>query len=140
METFAQRLLDALKRTNGGNRSELARHASVSPQAVQKWCSGDGEPRGKNLSAVAAYLNVTPEYLKFGTGSEAAMLALAAPPPVQPPAFELVYADPKELHLLTKYRESTDDGKAQLLLSADLTEKKPAKLLPAKPEKQPRAS
>lgn len=131
METFGKRLIDALQRINGGNQSELARFAKVSPQAVQKWCSEKGEPRGKNLESVATYLNVTPEYLKFGSCSEAAMLALAPPPP-PPPFLALTYADANELRLLTSYRESTDDGKHQLLMASEMTEKIPEKLLPAK--------
>ncbi|MET3133604.1 transcriptional regulator with XRE-family HTH domain [Oxalobacteraceae bacterium GrIS 1.11] len=132
MNTFALRLLDALKRTNGGNKSELARFLKVTPQAVQKWCGGEGEPRGQNLLNTAIYLSVTPEYLKFGIGAETA--AVVAPPPSPPPLPEpeLIYAYPDEMKIITAYRESTDKGKHQMLVSSEMTEKKPAALLPAK--------
>ncbi len=66
---MAQRLIDALTRKNGGNQSELARFVKVSPQAVQKWISGESEPRGINLTRAAQFLGVSPSYLKFGEAS-----------------------------------------------------------------------
>jgi phage repressor protein C with HTH and peptisase S24 domain len=41
----------------------------VSPQAVQKWLAGESEPRGANLTKAAAFLGVSPSFLKFGTAS-----------------------------------------------------------------------
>src|SRR5580700_585007 len=61
-------LLDA---KNGGNQSELARHAGVSPQAVQQWVAGKTAPRGNHLAKVADYLGVTRSFLLYGEQSAA---------------------------------------------------------------------
>ncbi len=66
MNTIASRLARYLELKNGGNQSELARYCGVSPQAVQKWISGDSEPRGGNLAKIADFLNVTPALLQYG--------------------------------------------------------------------------
>jgi phage repressor protein C with HTH and peptisase S24 domain len=66
MDTMAKRLQQYLNEKNGGNQSELARFVRVSPQAVQKWISGESEPRGRNLELAAEFLGVTPATLKFG--------------------------------------------------------------------------
>lgn len=63
---MGQRISDALHRKNGGNQSEMARFIGVSPQAVQKWISGETEPRGKNLTKAAEFLGVSEVFLKFG--------------------------------------------------------------------------
>lgn len=63
---MAKRLETLLQAKNQGNQSEMARYVGVSPQAVQKWCAGQSEPRGKNLEMAAEFLGVTPAYLKFG--------------------------------------------------------------------------
>ena len=49
-----------------GNQSELARFCGLSPQAVQKWISGETAPRGKNLIKAAEFLGVSPIELQFG--------------------------------------------------------------------------
>lgn len=66
METMANRIEQALMRKNGGNQSEMARFVGVSPQAVQKWISGEAEPRGKNLVKAAEFLGIPAPVLKFG--------------------------------------------------------------------------
>lgn len=69
---MAKRLQHYLNEKNGGNQSELARFVKVTPQAVQKWVSGESEPRGRNLELAAEFLGITPAMLKFGptdTGS-----------------------------------------------------------------------
>jgi SOS-response transcriptional repressor LexA len=60
------RLAALLDAKNGGNQSELARHAGVSPQAVQQWISGKTVPRGNHLAKVADYLGVTRSFLLYG--------------------------------------------------------------------------
>lgn len=66
MDTMANRLEQGLLKKNGGNQSEMARFIGVTPQAVQKWISGESEPRGKNLEAAANFLGLTPAFLKYG--------------------------------------------------------------------------
>lgn len=62
LSTRLRRLLDASNR----NRSELARHVGVSPQAVQKWLAGEAEPRRHHIEAIASFLGVTPSALLYG--------------------------------------------------------------------------
>lgn len=64
---MANRLEISLQNKNGGNQSELARFVGVSPQAVQKWVSGETVPKGNNLTKAAEFLGVSPAYLQFGT-------------------------------------------------------------------------
>lgn len=66
METMAQRLERALLQKNGGNQSEMARYVGVSPQAVQKWISGESQPRGENLRKASEFLGVPAPILQFG--------------------------------------------------------------------------
>ena len=65
---MANRLEAALIKKNGGNQSEMARFIGVSPQAVQKWISGESEPRGKNLRLASEFLGVPEAILKYGEG------------------------------------------------------------------------
>lgn len=127
---FAARLQKLLDEHAEGNQSALARAVDCSPQAVNKWLGGEQFPRGQLLHKVAAFLNTTPTYLRFGDGPE----QLPPPPPPPLPPLVLAYIDPvKEATLLSHFREGTDLGKQQLLLSAAHIEKKPAIELPAKP-------
>ena len=66
MENLSTRLRALLDARNGGNRSALARHVGVSPQAVQKWLLGETEPRRHHIDAIAAFLGVTPAMLLYG--------------------------------------------------------------------------
>ena len=66
METFAQRLIRLLERKNNNNQSELARFVGVSPQAVQKWAAGKGQPRGDNLTRTAEFFGISKAGLLFG--------------------------------------------------------------------------
>ncbi|NIA00979.1 helix-turn-helix domain-containing protein [Massilia sp. CCM 8734] len=119
-----QRLREALQRKNGGNASELARYAQVVPQAVSKWLTGTQFPRDRALDLAAEFLNVTPEYLKFGT------------PTVRPPPTEdsliLMYVKPLEAKLLTNFRESTEQGQHQMMISSTHAEKLSSEKLPEK--------
>lgn len=119
-----QRLQEALERKNGGNASELARYSGVTPQAVSKWLKGMQFPRDKALDKAAEFLNVTPEYLKFGTPTIRA----------QPAADSLIlmYVKPIEAKLLTHFRESTEQGQQQMMISSTHAEKLPPEKLPAK--------
>lgn len=66
MKSMANRIELALRNKNGGNQSELARFIGVSPQAVQKWVSGEAAPKGDNLKKAAEFLGVSAAYLQFG--------------------------------------------------------------------------
>lgn len=50
--TFSRRLREVLGRL-GLSQSELARRIGVTPQAVQRWCNGIGEPRKKALEEIS---------------------------------------------------------------------------------------
>jgi SOS-response transcriptional repressor LexA len=63
---LATRMAALLDERNGGNQSELARFAGVTPQAVQQWMSGKTAPRGRNLAKVAEFLRVTRAHLQYG--------------------------------------------------------------------------
>lgn len=117
-----KRLYEALQRKNGGNASELARYAGVVPQAVSKWLKGTQFPRDKALSLAAEFLDVTPEYLKFGT------------PTIRIPTDSLIlmYVKPVEVQLLTHFREATEQGQQQMMISSTHAEKLPPEKLPAK--------
>lgn len=123
---FAKRLGDALELKNGGNQSDLARHVGCTPQAVNKWLAGSQFPRDRVLRKVAEYLNVTPEFLKFGTPT--------VPPPPPPEQWILSYIKIEEAEILTHYRSSTETGKRQMRAAAVSAEKLPAAKLPKKPK------
>ena len=50
----------------GISQDKLAQALNVSRQAVQKWESGASVPDQKNLIAIAAYFNVSIDYLLTG--------------------------------------------------------------------------
>jgi transcriptional regulator with XRE-family HTH domain len=102
MEEMKDRIDRLLLAKNGGNQSELARFVGVTPQAVQKWVSGDSEPKGGNLRKAAEFLNVSPAYLRFGSDGERAMVA----EPVSPTLPEI-----EEAELLRVMREMTGELK-----------------------------
>ncbi|NEX63672.1 helix-turn-helix domain-containing protein [Noviherbaspirillum galbum] len=56
------------------NESQNSR--SVTVAAVRKWLTGAAIPSQEKLQALAALLDVSPEWLRFGTGS---MIAVACP-------------------------------------------------------------
>ncbi|MCY0916441.1 helix-turn-helix domain-containing protein [Massilia antarctica] len=117
---FAERLAVALKR-KGARQNALAHYAECTQQAVSKWLKGHQVPRDKTLMLVAEFLNVTPEYLKFGP---------SAPLPELP--MMLTYVTAAEAELLTRYRESSEKGKRQLWISSQHAEKLAAVDLPKK--------
>lgn len=59
---FSERLARAMENKNM-DADTLAILASVSPITVQRWLSGEYEPRNKNLRAVAHVLNTSSSYL-----------------------------------------------------------------------------
>lgn len=59
---FSERLARAMENKNM-DADTIAILASVSPITVQRWLSGEYEPRNKNLRAVAHVLNTSSSYL-----------------------------------------------------------------------------
>lgn len=112
MSTPAERLKRSLARLGRGAYSQLARHLGVSPQAVRSWVEEGIIPRGDLLERSAAFLNVDPAWLRFGD--------------VRPgwrPELILEYLVGDEILLIQNFRKSTDDGKAQLLIASEASEK-----------------
>ncbi len=62
---FPNRLYE-LRRKAGLSQEELADLVGVTRQAVQKWEAGTSRPDMDNLTALAAYFNVTLDYLVLG--------------------------------------------------------------------------
>jgi phage repressor protein C with HTH and peptisase S24 domain len=90
MDTMANRLQQYLNEKNGGNQSELARFVKVSPQAVQKWVSGEAEPRGRNLELAAEFLGVSAATLKFGPAEGSSRVTAVHPDDPHDPAIVYV--------------------------------------------------
>ena len=59
---LSERLTHAMEKMNI-DISTLALLANISPVTVQRWLSGEYEPRNKNLRAVAHVLNTSSSYL-----------------------------------------------------------------------------
>lgn len=119
---MAARLQEYLQRKNGGNQSELARFVGVSPQAVQKWMSGEAEPRGKNLDRAAEFLGVAPAVLKFGTDVD--QPSIIAAHPEDPPHPDMVYIPESRIqfsagngHVVVDYEIVEDQEPATYKLS-----------------------
>ena len=79
-EAFSRRLRDALERIgdNGSSPARLAREfnrrypgSPVTLHAVRKWLLGDALPAQDKLRVLAAWLGVTPEWLRFGAADDA---------------------------------------------------------------------
>lgn len=76
---FAQRLRKALKRSpkKVETPTELAlqfslRHkgGQITPQAAQKWLTGQAQPSPEKIETLAEWLNVSPRWLRFGVQDE----------------------------------------------------------------------
>jgi SOS-response transcriptional repressor LexA len=66
METFAERLIESLKKQKV-TQSELARLLGIKPQSVQALCSGRAKTTAY-LSDISQILNVSPIWLRSGKG------------------------------------------------------------------------
>jgi transcriptional regulator with XRE-family HTH domain len=76
-QEFSKRLRDALKRTQAPARGAagIAREFNlrysgtpVTAQAVGKWLSGKSLPSQDKMRALASWLEVSPQWLRFGEG------------------------------------------------------------------------
>lgn len=101
------------------------------PQAVSKWAAGAQMPRGEQMEKLAAWLNTTPGYLRFGAISD----EMPPPPPPPPgPKFILMWVESGlEVPLLNDFRLGTERGQKQLLAAARRMEKRPEDDWPREP-------
>lgn len=112
MDTIAYRLKKEMARLGRGGMSRLARYLDVSPQAVRSWIHDGIIPRDDLLERAAAFLGVNPIYLRYGDTRFA-----EAPRPI------LEYLVGDEIKLIQNFRRSTEDGKSQLLIASEASEK-----------------
>lgn len=76
-QSFSRRLRDSLKRAQGntGGPAKIAREFNlryegtpVTVQAVRKWISGKSLPSQDKIRALALWLDVSPQWLRYGEG------------------------------------------------------------------------
>lgn len=86
---FSRRLRETLKRTQAhvGGPAALAREFNlrydgtpVTVQAVRKWVSGKALPSQDKIRALALWLEVSPQWLRYGEGESAAARTLRQEP------------------------------------------------------------
>jgi len=68
-DSFAKRLR-LTREELGHSQTAVANYLGITPQSVQQWEDGKTEPRGHRLEALALFLTVSPEWLKFGVPQE----------------------------------------------------------------------
>lgn len=82
---FSRRLRESLRRAeaDGGGAAALAREFNlrydgtpVTVQAVRKWVSGKSLPSQDKIRALALWLKVSPQWLRYGEGEGAPARAL----------------------------------------------------------------
>lgn len=61
----------------GYNQSELSRMVGVTAQCVQQWEKGTATPRGKNLAKLSKSLNISEQYVLFGSNDSETNLYMA---------------------------------------------------------------
>ena len=66
--TFAQRVAVMMAR-KGLNQSDVARAVGYTPTAIWNWLQGNTLPRSETLSALAALLDVSEDWLREGDAS-----------------------------------------------------------------------
>jgi transcriptional regulator with XRE-family HTH domain len=59
-------IIKKLREEKGDTQTGLATALKVSRTTITNWESGQDEPKGDNLKALATYFNVTTSYLKSG--------------------------------------------------------------------------
>lgn len=86
---FSQRLVDTLKRAgvDGINATQVAREfnrryqgKAVSMYGVRKWLLGEAIPSQNKIRALAEWLGVSSEWLRFGEGGHEALREPSSPP------------------------------------------------------------
>lgn len=81
---------------------EIALACGVTPQAVGGWLKGS-RPRRKHLASLAAFFNVSVDYLLHGSGSLGRTIALEE---LMAEASELDYQDIKALVMMARHLNS----------------------------------
>lgn len=108
-QAFAARLNQALKRSRKkiSTPSELAVQFNlnyggdpISPQAVQKWMSGQNRPSPDKIETLAAMLSVSNQWLRFGIPEP----VTNARRPAQKPAIKHVAPTQAEVLLINRIR------------------------------------
>lgn len=89
------------RRARGWSQAELAKRAGISQQAVQRYESGEREPRVSSVIAMASALGVTLSYL----------LGLDSP--------DGSGITPDESRLVAMYRSADTRGKALIMMNAE---------------------
>lgn len=107
-KAFATRLRQALKRSSKRieTASELAiqfnlRHPAepITPQAAQKWLTGSARPTADKIKTLAAWLDVSEQWLRFGVTD------MKRPrQPTQPQGAETIVPTEEELELVGRLR------------------------------------
>lgn len=70
MASKTKDVLVHLMAERGLTQSDIARALSVRPQAVQQWVSGKTRPTGKNLEALAEFLQLPPAVIVHGPAAD----------------------------------------------------------------------
>lgn len=103
---FSRRLLATLKRAGVRTVSptKLAidfnlhhRGKPVSTQAAHKWLNGGAIPSQEKIRTLAAWLRVSPEYLRYGDGEKVAKNVLRQNVPPYVPLEEQILTDFRQL-------------------------------------------
>lgn len=76
----------AARKQRDVTRNEIAEAVGVDPSTVSLWEADTKVPREKALVALAAYLGVTPAYLRYGIEPSRSYGLVAEPEPVAKPA------------------------------------------------------
>lgn len=103
-------------------------------QTIQLWEKPGGTaPSRTNQAAAAKGLRCSVEWLVTGIGSPDDPTDLPTPKvvPEDPPSERMVlqWVSPRECNLLEQFRLSFEDGRKEIEIAADLTEKRPLSLI-----------
>lgn len=108
-KAFAERLRQALKRSgkDASSATELAmqfnlRHPNepITVQAAQKWLTGKARPTLDKVQTLAAWLNVSVEWLRFGVSNPSSIYTDTAPLE----SLQTQELSPQDISFLTKFK------------------------------------
>lgn len=101
---IGERIKEARKKF-GISQSELARRIEVKPQAVQAWEALKNGPTRKRIQLIARELNISPQWLEFGTESGGTILEFKEKPEKESEPF------PSDKYaLIPRYEAKTSTG------------------------------
>ena len=119
-EEFSKRLREAFKRrgVNTSSPTQLARDFSdfyqgrrVSSQAVRKWLNGEAIPSQDKLKVLAGWLEITPDWLRFGTGGSAQTVQQVSP------AYRAVLSDQELVKRYRRLNRRQQQAVAEIIVS-----------------------